>query len=76
MEKNDYLHFSAMLRLLDLLMRSNGVDKRRMIGYTKKLIESLKCEGYVTDAKIVGHYLIEMETGKERDYAVMDETIK
>ena len=76
MEKNDYLHFSAMLRLMDLLMRSNDVDKKRMIGYTKKLIESLKREGYMVDAEIVGHYLIEMETGKERDYAVLAETIK
>ena len=47
-----------------------------MIGYTKKLIESLKREGYMVDAEIVGHYLIEMETGKKRNYAVMDETIK
>ena len=73
MEKNDYLHFSAMLRLLDLLMRSNGVDKKRMIGYTKKLIESLNREGYVIDAKIVENYLIEMETGKKMARTVMDE---
>ena len=70
------LHFSAMLRLMDLLMRSNDVDKKRMIGYTKKLIESLNREGYVVEAKIVGDCLIEMETGKKRNYAVMDETIK
>ena len=76
MEKNDYLHFSAMLRLMDLLMRSNDVDKKRMIGYTKKLIESLNREGYVVEAKIVGDCLIEMETGKKRNYVVMDETIK
>ena len=76
MEKNDYLHFSAMLRLLDLLMRSNGVDKKRMIGYTKKLIESLKQEEYMVDPEIDGHNLIQKKTGKERDYDEMEETIK
>ena len=62
-----------MLRLLDLLMCSNDVDKRQMIAYTKKLIESLNREGYVIDAKIVENYLIEMETGKKMARAVMDE---
>lgn len=50
MEKTN-LHFSAMLRLLDLLMCSNDVDKRQMIAYTKKLIESLNREGYVKNIK-------------------------
>lgn len=72
MEKTN-LHFSAMLRLLDLLMCSNDVDKRQMIAYTKKLIESLNREGYFIDAKIVENYLIEMETGKKMARAVMDE---
>ena len=54
-------------------MRSNDVDKKRMIGYTKKLIESLNREGYVVEAKIVGDCLIEMETGKKMARAVMDE---
>lgn len=76
MEEKNKLYFSAMLRLLDLLMHSNDVDKRQMIAYTKKLIEVLNREGYVIDAKIVENYLIEMETGKERAYAVMDEDIK
>ena len=75
MEKTN-LHFSAMLRLLDLLICSNDVDKRQMIAYTKKLIESLNREGYVIDAKIVENYLIEMETGKKLARAVMDEIIK
>ena len=75
MEKTN-LHFSAMLRLLDLLICSNDVDKRQMIAYTKKLIESLNREGYVIDAKIVENYLIEMETGKKMARAVMDEIIK
>lgn len=65
-----------MLRLLDLLMHSNDVDKRQMIAYTKKLIEVLKHEGYVIDAKIVENYLIEMETGKKMARTVMDEIIK
>ena len=76
MEKKNKLYFSAMLRLLDLLMNSNDVDKRQMIAYTKKLIESLNREGYVIDAKIVENYLIEMETGKKMARAVMDEIIK
>lgn len=74
-EKNK-LYFSAMLRLLDLLMHSNDVDKRQMIAYTKKLKDALKNEGYVIDAKIVENYLIEMETGKKMARAVMDEIIK
>lgn len=75
MEKKN-LHFSAIFRLLDLLMHSNDVDKRQMIAYTKKLIEVLNREGYVVDAKIVENYLIEMETGKKMARAVMDEIIK
>ena len=76
MEKKNTLYFSAMLRLLDLLMHSNDVDKRQMIAYTKKLIEVLTREGYVIDAKIVENYLMEMETGKKMARAVMDEIIK
>ena len=76
MEEKNKLYFSAMSRLLDLLICSNDVDKRQMIAYTKKLIESLNREGYVIDAKIVENYLIEMETGKKMARAVMDEIIK
>lgn len=76
MEEKNKLYFSAMLRLLDLLMHSNDVDKRQMIAYTKKLKDALKNEGYVIDAKIVDNYLIEMETGKKMACAVMDEIIK
>ena len=76
MEEKNKLYFSAMLRLMDLLMHSNDVDKRQMIAYTKKLIEALNREGYVIDAKIVENYLIEMETGKKMARAVMDEIIK
>ena len=76
MEEKKKLYFSAMLRLLDLLMHSNDVDKRQMIAYTKKLIEVLNREGYVIDAKIVENYLIEMETGKKMSRAIMDEIIK
>ena len=76
MEEKKKLYFSAMLRLLDLLMHSNDVDKRQMIAYTKKLIEVLNREGYVIDAKIVENYLIEMETGKKMARAVMDGIIK
>ncbi len=76
MEEKNKLYFSAMLRLLDLLMHSNDVDKRQMIAYTKKLIEVLNREGYVIDAKIVENYLIEMETGKKMARAVMDENYK
>ena len=76
MEEKNKLYFSSMLRLLDLLMHSNDVDKRQMIAYTKKLIEVLNREGYVIDAKIVENYLMEMETGKKMARAVMDEIIK
>ena len=65
-----------MLRLLDMLMHSEDVDKRQMIAYTKKLIDTLNYEGYVVDAKIVEGYLTEMVTGKKMARAVMDEIIK
>lgn len=73
MEVKTKLHFSAIFRLLDMLMYSEDVDKRQMIAYTKKLIETLNNEGYVVDAKIVEKYLMEMETGKKMARAVMDE---
>ena len=76
MEVKTKLHFSAIFRLLDMLMYSENVDKRQMIAYTKKLIETLNNEGYVVDAKIVEKYLMEMETGKKMARAVMDEIIK
>ena len=56
-----------------MLIYSEDVDKRRMIAYTKKLIETLNNEGYVVDAKIVEKYLMEMETGKKMARIVMDE---
>ena len=73
MEVKTKLHFSAIFRLLDMLMYSEDVDKQQMIAYTKKLIETLNNEGYVVDAKIVEKYLMEMETGKKMARAVMDE---
>ena len=73
MEVKDRLNFTAMLRLLDMLMHSEDVDKRQMIAYTQKLIDDLKREGYVVDAKIVEGYLTEMVTGKKMARAVMDE---
>lgn len=76
MEVKTKLHFTAMLRLLDMLMHSEDVDKRQMIAYTKKLIDTLNYEGYVVDAKIVEGYLTEMVTGKKMARAVMDEIIK
>ena len=76
MEVKTNLHFSSMLRILDLLMHSEDVDKRQMIAYTKKLIDTLNYEGYVVDAKIVENYLTEMITGKKMARAVMDEIIK
>ena len=76
MEVKTNLHFSSMLRILDLLMYSEDVDKRQMIAYTKKLIDTLNYEGYVVDAKIVENYLTEMITGKKMARAVMDEIIK
>ena len=76
MEVKTKLHFTSMLRLLDMLMHSEDVDKRQMIAYTKKLIDTLNYEGYVVDAKIVEGYLTEMVTGKKMARAVMDEIIK
>jgi hypothetical protein len=73
MEVKTKLHFTAMLRLLDMLMHSEDVDKRQMIAYTQKLIDDLNREGYVVDAKIVDGYLTEMVTGKKMARAVMDE---
>ena len=76
MEVKTKLHFTAIFRLLDMLMISDNIDKRQMIAYTNKLAESLKNEGYMVDAKIVESYLNEMETGKKMARAVMDEIIK
>jgi hypothetical protein len=73
MEVKTRLHFTSMLRLLDILMHSEDVDKRQMIAYTQKLIDDLNREGYVVDAKIVDGYLTEMVTGKKMARAVMDE---
>jgi hypothetical protein len=73
MEVKTKLHFTAMLRLLDMLIYSEDVDRRQMITYTKKLINDLNQEGYVVDAKIVEGYLTEMVTGKKMARAVMDE---
>ena len=73
MEVKTRLHFTSMLRLLDMLMHSEDVDKRQMIAYTQKLIDTLNYEGYVVDAKIVEGYLTEMVTGKKMARAVMDE---
>lgn len=73
MEVKTRLHFTSMLRLLDMLMHSEDVDKRQMIAYTQKLINDLNQEGYVVDAKIVEGYLTEMVTGKKMARAVMDE---
>lgn len=73
MEAKTRLHFTSMLRLLDILMHSEDVDKRQMIAYTQKLIDDLNREGYVVDAKIVDGYLTEMVTGKKMARAVMDE---
>ena len=70
------LHFTSMLRLLDMLMYSEDVDKRQMIAYTKKLIDDLKRDGYVVDAKIVEGYLTEMTTGQKMARAVMDENVE
>ena len=73
MEVKTRLYFSSVLRLLDMLMHSEDVDKRQMIAYTQKLINDLNREGYVVDAKIVEGYLTEMITGKKMARAVMDE---
>jgi hypothetical protein len=73
MKEKTRLHFTSMLRLLDMLMYSEDVDKRQMIAYTQKLINDLNQEGYVVDAKIVEGYLTEMVTGKKMARAVMDE---
>lgn len=73
MEVKTRLHFSSVMRLLDMLMHSEDVDKRQMIAYTQKLINDLNREGYVVDAKIVEGYLTEMVTGKKMARAVMDE---
>lgn len=73
MEVKTRLYFTSMLRLLDMLMHSEDVDKRQMIAYTQKLINDLNQEGYAVDAKIVEGYLTEMVTGKKMARAVMDE---
>ena len=76
MEVKTRLYFSSVLRLLDMLMYSEDVDKRQMIAYTKKLIDDLNREGYLVDANIVEKYLMEMETGKKMARAVMDKDVE
>lgn len=58
--------FTSILRLLEMIPFN-----RRTEGYTEKLIESLKSEGYVVDAKLVDEKLKWLR-GEDIPMATMD----
>lgn len=69
MEEKKYT-FKSIPRLLDMIEPSKKAKY-----YCQRLIDTLKEEGYTTDAKIVGDCL-KMMNGEKVGMATMDEEIK
>ena len=69
--KKDKIHFSAMFRLLDMIVITDESKRKRIIAYTKKLIDNLNNEGYEKDARVVEGYLTKFQGGNIA-MAVMD----
>ena len=55
--KKNGLHFSPMFRLLGMIINKDSSDRKRIEGYTKKLIGNLKEEGFDDDARVAEDYL-------------------
>lgn len=70
--KKNGLHFSPMFRLLGMIINKDPSDKKRIVAYTKKLIDNLKEEGFEADARVVEDYL-KAFNGEQVGMATMDE---
>ena len=70
--KKNGLHFSPMFRLLGMIINKDPSDRNRIEGYTKKLIDSLKEEGFDDDARVAEDYL-KAFNGEPVGMATMDE---
>ena len=70
--KKNGLHFSPMFRLLGIIINKDPFDRKRIMGYTKKLIDNLKEEGFDADARVAEDYL-KAFNGEQVGMATMDE---
>ena len=70
--KKNGLHFSPMFRLLGMIINKDPYDRKRIVGYTKKLIDNLKEEGFDADARVAEDYL-KAFSGEQVGMATMDE---
>ena len=70
--KKNGLHFSPMFRLLGMIINKDPSDRKRIVGYTKKLIDNLKEEGFDADARVAEDYL-KAFNGEQVGMATMDE---
>ena len=70
--KKNGLHFSPMFRLLGMIINKDPSDRKRIEGYTKKLIDNLKEEGFDDDARVAEDYL-KAFNGEQVGMATMDE---
>ena len=71
--KHSGMHLSPMFRLLDMIVIKDPSDRKRIIAYTKKLIDKLKEEGFDADARVAEEYL-KMFNGESIAMATMDES--
>lgn len=70
--KKNGLHFSPMFRLLGMIINKDPSDRKRIVVYTKKLIDNLKEEGFDADARVAEDYL-KAFNGEQVGMATMDE---
>ena len=70
--KKNGLHFSPMFRLLGMIINKDPSNRKRIVGYTKKLIDNLKEEGFDADARVAEDYL-KAFNGEQVGMATMDE---
>ena len=69
--KHSGMHLSPMFRLLDMIVIKDPSDRKRIVTYTKKLIDKLKEEGFDADARVAEEYL-KMFNGESIAMATMD----
>ena len=69
--KHSGMHLSPMFRLLDMIVIKDPSDRKRIVAYTKKLIDKLKEEGFDADARVAEEYL-KMFNGESIAMATMD----
>ena len=70
--KKNGLHFSPMFRLLGMIINKAPSDRKRIVSYTKKLIDNLKEEGFDADSRVAEDYL-KMFNGEQVGMATIDE---